>query len=243
MSATSGAGKRVDVVLLYQSLLGAFGDRGNATVVVKRLAWRGYQPVLTMIEPGDPVPDTGNIYLLGGGEGRNQVAAVKALQADGAIHRAAAAGAAIFAVCGGYQMLGHTFAVGPADQTTPGLGLLDITTTPGPQRAIGELLSRWLDRDGEEQWITGFETHAGQTRLGSGVRPVGQVVAGTGNGDGTDGAQSGNIVGIYPHGPALARNPALADHLLEMALDTSLPALNLPELAELREQRIGAARR
>ncbi len=243
MSATFGAGKRVDVVLLYQSLLGAFGDRGNATVLVKRLLWRGYTPVLTMVEPDDPVPDTGDIYLLGGGEGGAQVSAVEALKADGAICRAADAGAVIFAVGAGYQMLGHTFTVGPADRIVPGLGLLDITTTRAPRRAVGELLSQWVDHDGDEPWLTGFENHAGQTRLGPGVRPVGNVAAGIGNGDGTDGAQCGNIMGIYPHGPALARNPALADHLLEMALRTSLPALPLPELAELRGQRISAAGR
>jgi CobQ-like glutamine amidotransferase family enzyme len=59
--------KRVEVVLIYQSLLGLYGDRGNATVLMKRLAWRGYESVLTAVEPGHPLPDTGDVYLLGGG--------------------------------------------------------------------------------------------------------------------------------------------------------------------------------
>jgi len=82
------AAQRVEIVLIYQSLLGLYGDRGNATVLMKRLAWRGYDPVLTLVEPGDPLPDTGKVYLLGGGEDAAQVSAVRALKADGGLYRA-----------------------------------------------------------------------------------------------------------------------------------------------------------
>ncbi|HEY9289687.1 MAG TPA: glutamine amidotransferase, partial [Microlunatus sp.] len=240
MSASSfGGGKRVHVVLLYQSLLGIYGDRGNATVLIKRLAWRGYDPVLTVIEPGDPLPTDGDVYLLGGGEDAAQISAVKALKADGTIYRAVERGAAVFAVCAGYQILGNSFTVGDNDTVTAGLGLLDVTTTRGPKRAVGELLGRWIGHNGEEQWLTGFENHGGYTRLGPDARPVTRVEVGIGNcADGTDGAQQGNVIAIYPHGPALARNPALADHVLEVALKTELPKLDRPEITELRTQRI-----
>ena len=239
-----GAGKRVEIVLVYQSLLGIYGDRGNATVLLKRLAWRGYDPVLTIVEPGDPLPDTGDVYLLGGGEDAAQISAVNALRRDGTIYRAVDRGAAVFAVCAGYQILGRTFTVGDNDAVTDGLGLLDVTTTRGPVRAVGELLGRWVGHDGEEQWITGFENHGGYTRLGPEAEPVTAVEVGVGNcGDGTDGARSGTVLAIYPHGPALARNPALADHVLELALKTELPKLERPEISELRRQRIAAARR
>lgn len=242
--STFGGGKRVEVVLIYQSLLGIYGDRGNATVLIKRLAWRGYDPVLTVVEPGDPLPDDADVYLLGGGEDGAQTSAVRALKADGGIFRAVDRGAAVFAVCAGYQILGNTFTVGDDDTVTEGLGLLDVDTERGPQRAVGELLGRWIGHDGEEQWLTGFENHGGYTRLGSGAEPVSRVEVGVGNcDDGTDGAQSGNVLAIYPHGPALARNPALADHVLELALKTELPALERPEITELRRQRIAAARR
>ena len=241
--STFGAGKRVHVVLIYQSLLGIYGDRGNATVLIKRLAWRGYDPVLTVVEPGEALPADGDVYLLGGGEDAAQVSAVKGLKSDGTIYRAVERGAAVFAVCAGYQILGNTFTVGDNDTVTPGLGLLDVTTTRGPQRAVGELLGRWIGHDGEEQWLTGFENHGGYTRLGSDAEPVTEVEAGIGNcDDGTDGAQQGNVLAIYPHGPALARNPALADHVLELALKTELPKLDRPEITELRRQRIAAAR-
>src|SRR6478735_3548067 len=123
------SGQRVEVVLIYQSLLGLYGDRGNATVLIKRLAWRGYEPVLTLVEPGEPLPDTGQVYLLGGGEDAAQISAVRALRADGALHRAVDRGAAVFAVCAGYQIIGNTFTVGDKDEAIEGLGLLDVTTT------------------------------------------------------------------------------------------------------------------
>ena len=235
---------RVEVVLIYQSLLGIYGDRGNATVLVKRLEWRGFSPVLTVVEPGDPVPDTGQVYLLGGGEDAAQISAVRALQADGGLQRAVDRGAAVLAVCAGYQIVGASFTVGERQEVIEGLGLLDVTTTRGAVRAVGEILTRWRGRDGEEQWLTGFENHGGYTRLGSTAEPLARVEIGIGNcGDGTEGAVAGKVIGTYPHGPMLARNPALADHVLELGLDTELSPLDQPEVAELRRQRMQAVRR
>jgi CobQ-like glutamine amidotransferase family enzyme len=235
---------RVEVVLIYQSLLGLYGDRGNATVLIRRLAWRGYEPVLTAVEPGQPLPDTGDVYLLGGGEDAAQVSAVKALKADGGLYRAVDRGAAVLAVCAGYQIVGNSFTVGYQDDVIPGLGLLDVITTHGPVRAVGEIISRWNGRDGNDQWLTGFENHGGYTRLGRGVKPLGTVEIGIGNcNDGTEGAVAGTVIGTYPHGPILARNPALADHILELALGYELDPLEHPEINKLRRQRLARVRR
>jgi len=242
--AIRGLGERVEIVLVFQSLLGIYGDRGNAQVLLKRLSWRGFDPVLTVVEPGDPLPDTGRVYLLGGGEDAAQVSAVRALQADGALQRAVKRGAAVFAVCAGYQIVGKSFTVGADDEVIEGLGLLDVITTRGPVRAVGEILSRWEDRDGDEQWLTGFENHGGYTRLGRQARPLASVEIGIGNcDDGTEGAVAGTVIGTYPHGPVLARNPALADHVLELALDRKLAPLIRPEIDELRRQRLHAVRK
>jgi CobQ-like glutamine amidotransferase family enzyme len=245
-SVDQGGGRRVEVVLVYQSLLGIYGDRGNATVLAKRLAWRGFDAVLTTVEPGEPLPETGDVYLLGGGEDAAQVSAVKALRADGGLHRAVDRGAAVLAVCAGYQIVGRSFTVGDTDEVTEGLGLLDVTTTRGPVRAVGEILSRWHghEGDGDAQWLTGFENHGGYTVLGAGVQPLARVEVGVGNcGDGTEGAVAGTVIGTYPHGPLLARNPALADHVLELAVGEPLAPLDRPEVAELRRQRLQAVRR
>src|SRR4029453_2483040 len=167
--------KRVEVVLIYQSLLGLYGDRGNAIVLMRRLAWRGYEPVLTAVEPGQPLPDTGDVYLLGGGEDAAQVSAVRALKTDGGLYRAVDRGAVVLAVCAGYQIVGNNFTVGYQDEVISGLGLLDVTTTRGPARAVGEIISHWNGRDGNDQWLTGFENHGGYTRLVRGVKHIAKV--------------------------------------------------------------------
>jgi CobQ-like glutamine amidotransferase family enzyme len=239
-----GQGRRVEVVLVYQSLLGIYGDRGNATVLAKRLAWRGFDSVLTTVEPGEPLPDTGDVYLLGGGEDAAQISAVKALRVDGGLQRAVDRGAAVLAVCAGYQIVGRSFTVGDDDRVIEGLGLLDVTTTRGPVRAVGEILSRWTGHDSDDQWLTGFENHGGYTVLGPDARPLATVEVGVGNcGDGTEGAVAGTVIGTYPHGPLLARNPALADHVLEIGLGEPLAPLVRPEVTELRRQRLAAVRR
>ena len=237
-------GAPVEIVLVYQSLLGIYGDRGNATVLAKRLQWRGYETTLTVVEPGDPLPDTGQVYLLGGGEDAAQISAVNALRAGGGLHRAVDRGAAVFAVCAGYQIVGQSFTVGENDEVIEGLGLLDVATTRGPVRAVGEILTRWTGHDGDEQWLTGFENHGGYTRLGPTATPLATVEIGVGNcADGTEGAVAGTVIGTYPHGPLLARNPALADHVLELGLGEQLAPLVRPEVDELRRQRLAAIRR
>lgn len=233
----------VRIVLIYQSLLGIYGDRGNATVLVKRAQWRGFEPELIVVEPGDPVPDNGHVYLLGGGEDGAQTSAVRLLKADGGLHRAVDAGAAVLAVCAGYQIMGTTFTVGEREEVIDGLGLLDVETRRGPQRAVGEILTRWNGRTGDDALLTGFENHGGFTTLGSSASPLATVEIGVGNGDGTEGAVQGKVIGTYPHGPLLARNPALADHLLELGLDVALEPLPRAEISELRRQRLAAVRR
>lgn len=234
----------VEIVLVYQSLLGIYGDRGNAMVLLKRLQWRGIDAKVTIVEPGDKVPATGSVYLLGGGEDAAQVSAVKALNADGNLFRALDDGAVLFAVCAGYQICGSTFTIGERDEVIEGLGLLDAETRRGPERAVGEILTRWTAPDGSRHLLTGFENHGGFTRLGPGAKPLANVEIGIGNAnDGTEGAVQGRVIGTYPHGPVLARNAALADHVLSLALDRELEPLRRPEIDELHRQRVAFVRK
>src|SRR6516225_5976507 len=90
--------------------------------------------------------------------------------------------------------------------------------------------------------LTRRENHQGTTRLGPGVAPLAQVSVGVGNGDGTEGAFAGRILGTYLHGPVLVRNPGLADLLLAWAVG-QLPPLRPEDEAltqALREQRLAA---
>ena len=233
------------IVLVYQSLLGIYGDQGNAKVLHKRLAWRGIDSEVVVVEPGRPLPADGAVYLLGGGEDNAQTTAVRELRADGNLFRALDAGAVLFAVCAGYQICGRTFTIGEADDEREGLGLLDVETRRGPKRAVGELVTSWTRPDGSVSTITGFENHGGYTWLGPDATPLARVEIGLGNnGDGTEGAVQGRVIGTYPHGPVLARNPDLADHVLELALGRPLEPLQRAAAAHegLRAERLAAVR-
>ncbi|MFT3877437.1 MAG: glutamine amidotransferase [Propioniciclava sp.] len=236
----------VKIVLVYQSLLGIYGDQGNSKVLAKRLAWRGIDSEVVLVEPGSPLPADGAIYLLGGGEDNAQTTAVRELRKDGALFSALDEGAVLFAVCAGYQICGHTFTIGENDEVREGLGLLDVETRRGAQRAVGEILTRWTKPDGTTSLITGFENHGGYTTLGPDAAPLAQVEVGIGNdGQGTEGAVQGRVIGTYPHGPVLARNPELTDHLLELALGRRLDPLErgVEQHEGLRRERIAFVRR
>src|SRR5262249_20693562 len=152
-----------------------------------------------------------DIYLLGGGEDGPQALAAGRMNASRGLHRALQRGAALLAVCAGYQLVGTSF-YAKGDRHT-GLGLLDLSSDPGPPRAVGELAGT-PDPVLDLPTITGFENHGGRTRLGPGVRPLARVTTGVGNDGVTEGVWHDRIVGTYMHGPALARNPAIADLLL-----------------------------
>jgi CobQ-like glutamine amidotransferase family enzyme len=234
----------IRVALLYPELLGTYGDRGNALVLLQRLAWRGMPAELVEAPWGEPAPASCDIYVLGGGEDSPQASAAAALIAEGALHRAVDDGAAVLGICAGFQILGHSF-FGPDGAARPGLGLLDCTTARRVSpRIVGEILvepdpAAWGDRGGAEASLpalSGYENHAGLTDLGPDAAPLGRVDVGVGNGDGTEGAIGGRVVGTYLHGPVLARNPALADRLLSWVAGDLQP-LDDGEVDDLREER------
>lgn len=231
----------VRVGLVFPTLLGTYGDRGNAVVLVERARRRGYAAELVDVAAGTPVPDSLDVYVLGGGEDEQQVMASDGLRASsGALTRARDTGAVVFAVCAGYQLLGHRYETG-AGVTLDGLGLADMTTTGGPDRLIGEVV---VDADpalGIDA-LSGFENHSGRTTLGRDARPLGTVRVGGGNGDGHDGVLAPRLVGTYLHGPVLARNPALADLLLRWATGAdTLSPLDDARPHALARERIAAA--
>jgi lipid II isoglutaminyl synthase (glutamine-hydrolysing) len=232
----------VRIALIYPSLLGTYGDGGNASVLAQRLRWRGIAAETIDVGLDDPVPEQADLYVLGGGEDVAQTLAVAKL-ATGPMQRAADSGRPVFAVCAGFQILGETFLDGRGD-VHAGLGLIDCRTDrlPGP-RAVGELLGEPV-LDGLAGPLTGYENHGGRTVLGPDARPLAAVRAGIGNGDaGVDGAVQGSVVATYLHGPALARNPGLADYLLGRAVDGPLPPIDDSEEDELRRERLAFVRR
>jgi CobQ-like glutamine amidotransferase family enzyme len=232
------------LVWVYPDLLSTYGDRGNALVLERRARLRGLPVAIVEVNSDQPVPRDGDIYLMGG-EDLPQTLATRRLLADGGLHEAVGRGAVLFAVCAGFQMLGAEFG-GADDAPVQGLGLLDIRSGRGEQRAVGEVVADVDSRLNVAQ-LTGFENHQGVTRLGPNARPLARVSLGTGNGggDGTEGAYQGRVLGTYLHGPALVRNPGLADLLLYWAAGPLPP---LPPQAEelaarLRAERLAAVAR
>ncbi|WP_449063065.1 type 1 glutamine amidotransferase [Planomonospora algeriensis] len=228
------------LVWIYPDLLSTYGDQGNVLVLEQRARRRGIAVETVHVRSADPVPEQGDVYLIGGGEDRPQILAAERLRRDGGLHRAVARGAALLAVCAGYQIMGSTFG-GEEGQPVDGIGLLDIASGRGDARAVGELVAE-ADPALGVPTLTGFENHMGVTRLGPGVRPLSRTVVGTGNGDGTEGCYAGKVVGTYLHGPALARNPGLADLLLTWAVGAQLPPTDDTWFERLRQERLTAVR-
>lgn len=231
------------VVWVYPDLLSTYGDQGNVLVVERRARQRGLDVARLDVRSDQPIPTSGDIYLIGGGEDRPQRLAAERLRRDGHLYQAVNNGAIVFAVCAGYQILGHEF-VNDLGQREPGLGLLDVVTTRGEgERCVGDVLADIDPRLGLPQ-LTGFENHQGITHLGPTARAFAQVRLGKGNGtgDGTEGAYNDTVFGTYMHGPVLARNPQIADLLLKLALDVNaLPPTDDRWFEALRNERIEAA--
>lgn len=202
---------------LYPDYLNIYADRGNIAVLERRAAWRGHELEVTPIGMDDAiVPGAHDLYYVGGGQDREQMLVAENLAAKAEPLREAVVegGAALLAVCGGYQLLGRGYR-GFHGEDMPGAGLFPFETVAGDRRMIGDVL---LEVDGRT--LAGFENHAGRTRLDPGARPLGRVVAGFGNDgeSGFEGCRVERAVGTYLHGPLLPRNPWLADRLLADAL-------------------------
>lgn len=231
----------VSVCLLFPDLLGTYGDSGNATILAQRLLWRGFDSDVNVVRSGQAVPTSCDLYVVGGGEDLPQALAASQLGAgsdSSPLVKAVGAGAVVFAVCAGLQIIGRSFS-GPGGAMTAGVGLLDCHTRTGRRRAVGELAVEPAPELGLPGLLSGYENHAGVTTLGPGASPLGTARSGVGNGDGTalDGARSGHVVGTYMHGPALARNPELADLLLSWVVG-DLEPIDDREAYELRRRRL-----
>src|SRR5690348_3979761 len=230
----------VRLVWVYPDLLSTYGDRGNLLILQRRARLRGFEAEPVLVNADQPVPRQGDIYLLGGGEDLPQILAAQRLRNDGGLRAAAERGAVIFAVCAGYQLLGTQFG-GEEGQPVAGLEIIDIRSGRGERRGVGEILGE-VNPALQLPRLTGFENHQGVTSRGPGVAPLARVLTGVGNGDGTEGAWAGRVLGTYLHGPVLVRNPDLAD-LLVSWIAGRLPPLSDREehwTQSLREQRLAA---
>jgi CobQ-like glutamine amidotransferase family enzyme len=240
------------IVSVFPELLGTYGDGGNALVLEKRLAWRDLPVETVRVALGQPVPEQGDLYVIGGGEDSAQMEALAELRRGNALQNACARGVPVFAVCAGFQILGTSLS--DRDGVVhPGLCLVDVDTRFRTVRAVGEVVAQPSGELGLPE-LLGFENHGGGTWLGPDARALAGVRRGVGNGavgagapaDGVsrggapdqtaaEGALQGSVVATYLHGPVLARNPGLADLLLTRASGQQLADLPAPQVDRARE--------
>jgi len=217
------------VCALYPELMNIYADRGNIAVLRARCEWRGLGFELAPSSVGEPLdPDAHDLFYIGGGQDRDQIAVAEDMQVTkrSALHAAADRGAVVLAVCGGYQLLGESYQLG--EHELPGVGLAELRTVREPgERLIGNCAIE-ADLGAGRRVIAGFENHGGRTYLGAGACPLGRVLKGHGNNgrDGHEGVRRDNVIGTYLHGPLLPKNAWLADRLIELALGVELEPLD-----------------
>jgi len=235
---------------LYPDYLNIYADRGNIAVLARRAAWRGLELEVEPISVEERIrPGAHDLYYVGGGQDREQALIAPDMAAKGpALVEAITGGAAVLAVCGGYQLLGR-FYRDRAGVELPGAGVLPLYTLAGERRMIGDVLLECDFGPGAPRTLAGFENHAGRTYLEDGAEPLGRVIAGFGNdgGSGFEGCRSGRVIGTYLRGPLLPRNPWFADWILAQAAahrtGGEAPVFDpLPDELEERAQVVSAAR-
>ncbi len=257
MAVSEAQERALKVCALYPDLMNIYADRGNLFVLQRRCEWRGIGFQLSGSGLAEPLDgEAHDIYYIGGGQDRDQLLCAEDLVAGkrAALHQAAARGAIVLGVCGGYQLLGESYTL--AERELQGVGLLDVRTVREPgERLIGNVAIELaltstgdLDESSEPgakpRVLAGFENHGGRTYLGPSAKPLGRVLKGHGNDghSGLEGAKAGNTIGTYLHGPLLPKNTWFADWLIARALGMSLDQL-MPLEDELEREAHRSARR
>lgn len=210
-------GKPITILQLYPKDMNIYGDYGNTLTLRRRLEWYGYHVELVSYNPGDALPETIDIIVGGGGQDSGQTRIQDDLLSIGTrLHDLARDDTPMLMICGLYQLFGKFFHT-QTDTRIEGIGLFNVETFAGSERLIGNIITE-SETFGT---IVGYENHSGQTYLGAGVEPLGIVRLGAGNNsrDGHEGSRYRNVIGSYLHGSLLPKNPAIADFLIEKAIE------------------------
>ena len=226
----------LNICHLYPDILNLYGDRGNILCMQQRLRWRGIDVVTGSVSIGEKLDASRyDLIFVGGGQDFEQEVLLEDLNGSKTAELKAAIedGTPVLAICGGYQMLGHYYETWDG-QKCAFTGAVDLYTLGSKQRMIGNYM---FTCDELALDVVGFENHSGKTYLGSGVKPMGKVLAGYGNNgeDGNEGARYKNVFATYSHGCLLPKNPKLCDHILATALTRKYGACELQPLDDALE--------
>ena len=222
---------------LFPDILNLYGDRGNVICMRRRLGWRGIDVSVSEVSIGTALKASDyDLFFIGGGQDFEQEVLLEDLKGGktAEIKAAIEDGKTFLAICGGYQMLGAYYKTWDGQQCDF-TGALDLYTVGHKDRMIGNYMFTCEELGG--QTVVGFENHSGKTYLGSGIRPIGRVLAGYGNNgeDGMEGARYKNVFCTYSHGCLLPKNPILADHILKTALTRKYGSAELAPLDDAVE--------
>lgn len=200
----------LNIVSVLPRLLDTNGDAANARVLARRARWAGLDATVLAVENVEEVPAEVDLVVIGSGTDTGLTQARDALLplAD-VLRRWIDAGIPVLAVGTGWELLSEGLDL--ADGTAvSGLGIV-----PGRAGALQQRVTDDIVVTTPSARLIGFENHA--RGYAGATEPLGAVHTGTGNGDGSEGMIFGSFVGTHLHGPVLARNPELADRLLEAA--------------------------
>lgn len=200
------------IVSLLPSLQNTNGDAENAAVLEARARWAGLDAGVVAVESASDLPERVDAVVLGSGSDASlEAARERLLGFIDELRRWGTEGIPILAVGTGWELL--SWGIERADgSTVEGLGIVAGRGVPRERRITGDLVVQ-VPRIGQ---LVGFENHA-RDYVGAEASPLGRVRAGTGNGRGSgqEGVRMGDVIGTHLHGPVLAKNPSLADAMLE----------------------------
>ncbi|AWB95476.1 glutamine amidotransferase [Agromyces badenianii] len=201
------------IVSLLPKLQNTNGDAENARVLAARAGWAGLDATVVEVESAASIPDRVDAIVLGSGSDSSlEESRAALLTMHDEFRRWGTEGVPILSVGTGWELLSWGIEL-TSGHAVEGLGILPGRAVPGQNRATGDLILK-SPRFG---MLVGFENRA-RDYVGAEASPLGRVRAGRGNGrdSGQEGAVMGNVYGTHLHGPVLAKNPAFADHLLEV---------------------------
>ncbi|MEX2013125.1 MAG: cobalamin biosynthesis protein CobQ, partial [Candidatus Levyibacteriota bacterium] len=225
---------------LYPDLMSTYGDRGNILALKKRCEWRGIEAETRRLEVGfDPKQlALCNLLFMGGAQDNQQMIVSRDFSTTkiALLKQLVETNTPGLYICGAYQFLGNYYKEANGNKI-PGLGILDLYTEhPGEnaERLIGNIIV-----DSPLGKLVGFENHGGRTYISDKKLAFGKVLKGFGNNgkDKTEGIKYKNSIGTYLHGPALPKNPKLADFLIQKALEKKYGKIKLKTLDDSLEEK------
>jgi len=197
------------IVQLYPNELGGAGDRGNVLALGTRLTAAGIESTVVEHHRGDVLPAATDLVVIGNGP----LSAMRNVHGDllangDRLREWAAAGVPIFAHGAGAELLGTGIDL-LNGSSLAGLGIFPFTTARVTDRKVGYIRTK-------TDWgqLVGFEDNASVWKLDDGARPLGTVIAGSGNGDGREGVVIGSSIATQIGGPVLPLNPLLTGVLV-----------------------------